>query len=179
MSPPPVDQRIPLDAAQRRLAVSWAVFAALCFFVVIAQTQVGNVYGQRTDEVWQWFLPSVVPTLSLVLSVLANLELNAHAAGVARSRTVSVFFYRLAMGVCAMYLVLVLMHPILTALKDDPGTRLQLLRSSNVYLGPIQGLVAAVLGVFFVSAQEEAHSVPKPGEVPSPAPPATSVHPDA
>src|SRR5215217_1083008 len=46
----------------------WGLARGLLFAVVIAQTLMGK-FGSRDAEVWGWFLPSILPTLSLIVAV--------------------------------------------------------------------------------------------------------------
>lgn len=146
---------LPLQRAQRRLATVWLVSAAATSLLLIAQTQIGNVYADRTAAVWQWYLPSTFPTLALVIGVLVNAEINPPARRQALRRRVSTFFYRVALVASAFYLALILLHPALTAFRHGAVAKLALLEASGIYLGPIQGLVSAALGVFFLSADED------------------------
>ena len=51
------------------LASIWFVGAGLCFIVLVGQSQVG-IFDSDTGAVWGWFLPTVMPTLSLIVSAL-------------------------------------------------------------------------------------------------------------
>src|SRR3546814_11382141 len=51
------------------LAAIWLVGAGGVFLLLVAQSLLGR-YEPATHEVWGWFLPTVMPTLSLIVGVL-------------------------------------------------------------------------------------------------------------
>jgi hypothetical protein len=68
--------------------------------------------------------------------------------------TVRRSFFQIAFGFSAFYLLLILL-----TLAIQPFTQtgpLQLMRLSNLWLGPVQGLVASAIGVLFVSKKDHA-----------------------
>lgn len=138
--------KVDMDRCQRRLAAVWFAGSLIVFVALAAQT-VLNRYGERAEDAWAWFLPTVVPTLSLILGVLISEQTKA-----ARSRRLVVdeFLYRLALGLSLAYVALVALTLFLSPFSSSPI--LEVMRRSNLYLAPMQGLVAAALGVFFVKA---------------------------
>ena len=50
------------------LASIWFIGAGLCFIVLVGQSQVGT-FDSDTGAVWGWFLPTVMPTLSLIVEL--------------------------------------------------------------------------------------------------------------
>ncbi|WP_437801003.1 hypothetical protein [Sorangium sp. So ce693] len=149
----------PLLDCQRALALLWMGFFAAILIVVIAQTSFGNVFMTAKGEdlqksVWQWMLPATTPTLILVMGVLVNCELVAAARQEAQRRRVSKFFFHLTLGASAFYLTIVLLLPIGAPHKGNAAEAVDMLLQSNVYMTPIQGLISAALGVFFLSPKE-------------------------
>ncbi len=128
-----------------RLAVLWFAACGFIFAVVILQTLIDSYRG-RADEVWKWLLPSVMPTLSLIIGVFA-LE-NSQAKD---NRRASKLFFRLSLALSSFYLVVVasfiLLQPIMTV------SPVELMKQSQVWMAPFQGLVSASIGGFFVRRQ--------------------------
>ena len=60
---------VPMNAAKRRLAVVWFGGAGLLCLLVALQS-VRGVYTGETEKAWAWLLPSIMPTLSLIIGVL-------------------------------------------------------------------------------------------------------------
>ena len=141
-------KRITLTEARRRLATLWFTAAAVLFVLFIGLTVGGPLKGEP-QEAWGWFLPSCVPTLSLVIGVLVA---ESRQAG-RKERRVDVFLFKIATGCSAFYLVVVLATLLYLGFgAADKG--LDFLKSSNLWLAPLQGLAAAALGAFFVSTDQ-------------------------
>ncbi|MBU4445014.1 hypothetical protein KJ656_08045 [bacterium] len=150
---------LPMSNCKRKLATLWFSGAGVLFFVLLLQTIFGR-YGNRSPDAWSWFLPTILPTLSLVIGVLV---MDVLGKGL-RAIVVDAFLFRLTFGISTAYLVAVLLlfllQPFSTVSPFD------LLNQSNLWLGPFQGLVAAAMGAFFVKSpeesQEKAHVEPQP-----------------
>ena len=126
------------------LAVIWLVGAGLILLLMVGQS-LFNVYGARTEEAWSWYLPTVMPSLSLILGVLvADFRAEKAAPG---SRRKSGPLLGLAVGVSIFYLAMVSLTLLVQPFLTTPP--LELMQRSNLWLGPLQGLAAATLGAFF------------------------------
>lgn len=131
------------------LAGIWFSGAGLCFMVLVGQSQVG-VFDSDTAGVWGWFLPTVMPTLSLIVgAILADYrKIPAGAPEAAKPAAGPVFWLGVALS--GFYLLLVGMAITLASLQVDEAP-LVLMQRSNLWLGPLQGLCVAALGFFFQS----------------------------
>jgi hypothetical protein len=141
------DNRISLAVAQPRLAVVWFSGGGFILLLVIIQSLMGKYEG-KTDEAWSWLLPTLMPTLSLIIGVLA--------AGAKRENppeeTVTRFIFNLSFWLSFTYLLLVALTILVSPFTaENVKESLELMHRSNLWLGPLQGLVGAALGVFFVS----------------------------
>lgn len=123
----------------------WFVLSGLLAALLLAECMSG-VFGDKTSEAWGWFLPTVMPTLGLMASVLV--------ADIQRQSATAIepdgFLFTLAFGVSLGYLAVVavaLMWP------DPAVSRLQLMTQLSPILGPCQGLASTLLGVFFFKAK--------------------------
>lgn len=124
------------------LVVLWFVLGILIIAQTVWWAVSGNPFGDNIDKVWSWLLPNIVPTFSLILGSLV-LDPDADHKP---TRGLSLL-YGLALGLSAFYLLsllAVLYVPFLTG-----GDIWQVMKGSNMWLAPFQGLVASVLGVFF------------------------------
>lgn len=140
---------IVLSHCKRWLATIWFVGSGVIFFLVLIQSLLGH-YGDGVNQVWGWLLPTVMPTLSLIVSVLV-FEAVQHKKG--RAATMDRFLFVLTASLSGAYLASVLLVILLQPLTPLPP--LQAMAQSNVWLGPFQGLVAAAMGAFFVRAAQQ------------------------
>jgi hypothetical protein len=172
---------VPLEEARWKLGSIWFFGAGLIMILLIVQSLMG-VYGDRVQGVWGWALPNIVPTLSLMIGVFAGAALLEHA----ESDTMKVRrpFVRLAMGLSIFHLLAVaatlLAQPWGPTISGDEDSYdvMMLFDVSNLWLGPLQGLVAAVLGVMFYSKTsdgkgDDATGIGTPTPVPAPPAPPT------
>lgn len=139
---------IRLETARRGLALVW-LFLGLGILVLVVLQSLLGVYQDRVGDVWDWFLPTIMPTLSLVVAFLASVATASFSGALVRKS----FFYIAAL-LSALYLLLLVTSivtlPFSAATLD---VKIESLRASNRWLGPFQGVVAAALGVFFTSKQ--------------------------
>jgi cytochrome bd-type quinol oxidase subunit 2 len=140
-----MNARINLSIAQNRLATVWLTGSAAIFALVLIQTVAGK-YGGQTQRAWAWFLPTVVPTLSVILSAIAYTATKSSAEQSVEDRA-----YRLTLWLSVFYLVVVLSTLLLQPLSDLRP--LEFMATSNLWLGPLQGLVGIGLGTFFTSKE--------------------------
>ena len=138
--------RVPLAGAKKTLALIWFVGAAPLFCVLLVQSISGH-YGDKVEDAWGWLLPSVLPTLSLMVAAFVK-DSDRSAAG-----TVDQFIYRLTVVLSVAYLVTVMST--IFASPFAAMTDLQLMRLSHLWLAPFQGLVTAALGAFFVDQKKD------------------------
>ena len=140
--------KIPMKKCKQRLTILWFSGSLTSLILLVFQTMLGH-YRENTDEVWGWFLPSVMPMLSLIISVIV---MDFFGKGI-KIRTVDRFLFRISFTVSAIYLFFVSL-PILLQ-PFSASSPVKLMQQSNLWLGPFQGLVAASLGVFFVKKELE------------------------
>lgn len=129
-----------VQTAKKRLALIWFGGAAVLFVFVFALSLNSPVAG----AVWSWFLPTVMPNLSLIVGVwVADAR-----AGDTSDQTSDSFMYWLAAGLSGFYLLLIaalfLSHPFaaqgLTAW----------LQASQLWLAAVQSLASLAMGAFYV-----------------------------
>jgi hypothetical protein len=140
---------IDTQRAQRYLASIWFVIGGFAFLWLLSYTWLGRFGGPDKPEgvkhAWLWFSTTVLPTLSLMIGVLAH---QALAGTEQRPRSVPRLLFRICVGVSVVYLITV--SGVIIRARDylDPAA---FLGESVLYLVPLQGLLGATLGVFFAS----------------------------
>ena len=138
-----------VTTARRRLAMMWLGVGSLLFILFLGQTLFGRKFGSNLMDAWGWFLPNIIPTLSLIVgSLVQEQRTPSPKAGQADK-----FLFWLAIGVSAFYFLVLFMviigHVFVGA--EELNT-LEFLNHSSVILGPLQGLAAASIGAFFIKA---------------------------
>jgi hypothetical protein len=144
MAPAATGNVIEIESVRSKLAVLWLGSAGLILLTLIIQS-LRLVYGDHTQEVWGWILPTLMPTLSLIVTVLSYSALDPAMSGTVVRRD----FYRLAFWLSGAYLFVILLTLLVQPFSS--GDPIQLMQMSNLWLGPFQGLVASALGVLFAS----------------------------
>lgn len=133
---------LPITYCKQRLGALWFIASGVLFFVIVMQSILGH-YGARASDAWGWFLPTTLPTLSLISAVFIFEAMNPPA-----SKTVDRFIFRLTFWLSAAYLttiaITIFAQPFATL------SPLDLLKQSNLWMGPFQGIVSGMLGIFFV-----------------------------
>ncbi len=152
--------RIPIERTKKQLILVWFIGAGLLFTFLLFQTFAGKYkytvpvpckegetkIENKTEEVWSWLLPTFVPTLSLMIGVfVADATTDQETK---ETETVDQFFFRLSFFLSIAYLSVVLLTIIYGSISEN---LLELVKISNKYLAPFQGLITASRGVFFVS----------------------------
>jgi hypothetical protein len=146
----PPDWLIGLDIVRARLTALWLVGSGFSFMILVLQSLMGK-YGDKTAEVWGWLLPAVMPTLSMTIAVLGYTALDPLFSTSVVRKT----FFRIAFWSSVVYLSLVLLTILIQPIAaEDPSKAIEVMRLSNLWLSPFQGLVASALGVLFVSKQK-------------------------
>lgn len=135
--------QISMDKCKKQLAIVWFAGAGFLFLVVFAKSIGGNLSKENSQEIWEWVTQSLVPVLSLIISVFV-MDQRGKAM---EKKTVDSFVYKIAIGFSSAYLLFLLLTLFL-----EPFSALslsELIRQNNVFIIPLHGLVSAAIGVFF------------------------------
>ncbi len=139
---------VDIGPCRRRIATAWLLGSGLIYLLVLLQTLFGY-YGSGADAAWSWILPVTLPNLSLIIGVMVA---SARKSQKGRNEQVSEFVYRLALGLSLFYLAVVLLTLLVQPIVDiEPP---DLMKQSNLWLAPLQGLVTAALGAFYISKEQ-------------------------
>lgn len=136
----PTNNRISMVESKKSLAKIWFVGAGFLFMLFFFQ-QIGGKYGKNADDAWSWLLPNIMPTLSLIIGILIK-----DASRKESDTTVDRFLFRLSYGLSICYIAMIILMIMLS-----PTNPLEMMRQSKLFLGPLQGLVSATLGAFFIT----------------------------
>jgi hypothetical protein len=136
-----------MRASMWRLAIIWFAGGGFLFVILVGQSLTGY-YEPRTEDAWGWFLPTVMPTLSLIVGALVADYRRVADQGVAKQQAGPLFW--LGAGLSVFYLLLVALSILLQPLLAETSP-LTLMQRSNLWLGPLQGLCVAALAFFFHS----------------------------
>ena len=139
---------IPTRQCRKRLAIAWFVLGGFLILLMILMSLLGK-FGGRTSEAWGWFLPALMPTLSLIVGVLV-IDLRSESSKCPKH--VDRFLYLLALWLSLGYLLAIALTFLAQPLVNTPI--LDLMQLTDLWLGPLQGIVAAALGVFFLRGEE-------------------------
>jgi hypothetical protein len=136
---------MPLEDARNKLATVWFTGAGAMLALLAVQSILGK--HDKLQEVWSWFVPNVIPSLSLMLGVIAADALSSTED----ARSVKVTFFRIARGVSLFYLTLLALTILLEPFSPRPG--MELFTLSNYWLSPTQGLAVAAVGAVFATQE--------------------------
>lgn len=147
----PRQDLVALDKVRLRLGLIWMGGGGLILVIVALQSLLGY-FGDKQQEAWAWLLPCILPTLGMIAAALGLTALDPVYSGFVVRKS----YFQLAFWLSAFYLALVLLTIVIQpATGESP---IELMRTSNLWLGPCQGLVASALGVLFVSKQQAARN---------------------
>lgn len=116
-------------------------------FIFFIQTIINDKYPGQSDDVWDWFLPQVFPTLALMIGVLVSvIQLPSD-----QLPSVDWFYYRFALYAIIVYFIALLLV-VLSAPLDfitNGTSAFDHLKKSTKFLSALQSVVTLILGVFF------------------------------
>jgi len=136
--------KIEFSAAKKKIAVLWFIFVGCIFVLMFIQTMTGK-YEDKDTEAWGWLFPSVIPTLSLILSVFL-FDIQSEDSKVFN---IDRFYFRLVFFLSIFYLSVILLILLIQPLLNDQPL-ISLMKNSSIYLGPFQGVISGAMGLFFI-----------------------------
>ena len=139
--------RVIVRQCQQRLLVLWSAAGAISLLVAFVQTSPGGAYNANATGVWQWLLPAITPTLTLMFGAVV-----AEARAPEPKATVDEFTYRLTFWASLAYLVLIVALLLIYAQSKQP---IEDLTASGRLVSSVYALVGILLGAFFVSKKSE------------------------
>ena len=141
------DETMPLAVARDTLARIWFLGAIPSFVVLMVLTLMGR-FKDLAQDAWSWYLPTTLPTLLLILGVLA-----ATAFGPKDERLVRTQFYGFAKWLSVFYVAIVVVT--VTCWPLTGNEPLEAFRLANFFLPPLQGLAAGAIGALFTKQEKD------------------------
>jgi hypothetical protein len=138
--------RIPVANTKKILTIIWFTGSGFLFILLLLQTIFGK-FGTEVKDAWGLMLPTFMPTLSLIIGTLVAEATRPKDSE--ETETVDRFFFRLSCFLSIAYLLTIILPILLSPFSNS--SLLELMKMSNFWLAPFQGLVTASLGAFFVS----------------------------
>ncbi len=140
--------QVSMNKCKKKLASLWFSGALFLFLILLLQTMLGR-YVDQVEKAWGWFLPTIMPTISLIFGVFA---LDTLGKGI-KKKTVDRYVFRISFSLSAVYLFFVVLT--LLARPFTSYSPIELMQISNLWLGPLQGLVSASVGIFFFKKEAQ------------------------
>lgn len=128
------------------LTAIWCIWGALLIGAQVFLSYLGVVFGDNATAAWQWFLPNLLPTIALVTSVTYKQRDETVTPASAHQS-----LFVVAVLASGFYLVLLTIAVVSVLFVTEP---LASLRAANMWLGPVQGIAAGALGIFFAEGNK-------------------------
>lgn len=139
-----MEENVLIETARNKLAKIWFIGSALPFLILVVQSILGR-YGQNVQAAWTWFVPTVFPTLTLMISVIGAAAIKPKEDRFVRSN-----FLKITIGISYGYLfvlsLILFLQPF--APYEDP---IKLFSISNYFIAPLQGIAVGALAFLFTS----------------------------
>lgn len=151
-----IAELVPLEKVRTQLALVWFGGAG-AFLVLLIVQSLGTVFTGKVPDLFAWALPTIMPTLGLIGSVLAA-QAVVRAGTEMKDAWVRASFFRLTRLLSIAYLVVLLVGtPAITVVASTRtgANALEMLALSNYWLAPLQTLVALVMGALFFSKEQK------------------------
>ena len=134
--------------SKSQLALLWFIASGIIFLIIFLQSILGH-YGESVVKAWEWFLPTIIPTLSLIIGVLV-MDVRGKSREIGK---VERSFFRLTYYTSLFYLLIVASTILVQPFSTFPA--LELMEMSHLWLAPIQALASGLLGAFFIQKGKE------------------------
>lgn len=136
-------QTITFKKSKQKLAVLWFLGAVFLLIILVIQT-FGHKHDGTSNDIWNWLIAAIFPTLALIVG---GLVAGAESDG---TKTADVFMYRLAFWVSLFYLLVLV--AVFLAQPLTGKSLLEVISSFSIFITAFQGIVSAILGMFFVKS---------------------------
>jgi len=147
-----VEKTVSLSDARWKLARIWFPFAGAIFLLLAVQSIMG-MYGDDIQRAFGWALPNFLPTIALMISVFGQDALVDDPEKFVQTR-VKARFLKLTCYLSLFY-ILTFVIPFVAAPFRSSISPIDAMEIANIWLGPIQSLVVAAIGVLFFTREEK------------------------
>jgi hypothetical protein len=121
------------------LTVIWWAWGLLLILLLVVLSLQSRLFGPDVTKVWQWFLPNIVPAMTMV-------GFTAYAAPSPEGPIGSGLF-GMAVAVSCFYLLVLSVSVVGTLFVAQP---LEFVTMTSLWLAPLQGFATTGLALFFV-----------------------------
>ena len=121
------------------LTTLWWGWGILLILLLMALSLQSSLFGDDMSKVWQWFLPNLLPAMTMV-------GFTAYATPPPETAPPQGLFV-MALAVSCIYLGVLTLSLVGTLFASNP---LDFVTTSSLWLAPLQGFAIAGLSVFFV-----------------------------
>lgn len=128
------------------LTALWWVWGLLLFALLIALSK-NPLFGSQLRTAWEWFVPNLVPTMSMVGATAYASRSGKAVGGPVLTPAFVICLVASVAHLGALTLALLATQSSTTPLGD--------LRNANLWLGPLQALAVSSLSVFFLKVPEK------------------------
>lgn len=117
----------------------WWVWGLLLILILVVLSLQPRLFGPDVPKIWQWFLPNIVPAMTMV-------GFTAYAAAPPPDQAGSGVF-GMAVAVSCFYLTVLSVSVLGTLFVAQP---LEFVTMTSLWLAPLQGFATTGLALFFV-----------------------------
>jgi hypothetical protein len=126
----------------------WGLGFLISFTLMTIQT-VNGVYQDKGLDAWAWFTPNIIPTIGLIIGVLIADGARWMQQDGTEQTPINPLMVVLTAILSLAHLSILLVIILMAANKSPLSEVFTTLRSANLPLVAIQGLITLTLGVFF------------------------------
>ena len=120
------------------LTAIWWSWGLLLILLLAALSLQPRLFGEDVPKVWQWFLPNILPAMTMV-------GFTAYAAPPPSQAPPGAIF-AMALAVSCLYLLVLTVSVVGTLFAPHP---LDFVTMTSLWLAPLQGFATAGLALFF------------------------------
>lgn len=148
-----------MTSGKRILGLIWFVGGLIPIIFLYVQDSYFEKYGEKGEEVWNWLLPTIVPTITLIIGVYAydffqnrngKQETNEKEVKNEKVESMDKFIFYLTLGFTLVYLLLVNSIIFLEPYSQD--TIFEQISESRKIWGTLQLFVNPLVGIFFAAS---------------------------
>lgn len=130
-----------MSAQRLTLTLLWWIWGVALLICMIPLSLQPVIFGTDTQKVWQWLLPNILPTMTMV-GAAAYADPKPNTA----TQPIVIFYFALATSI--IYLILLTVSIVAGAFFSPKP--LEALRASSLWLAPFQGFVSSYLAYHFI-----------------------------
>jgi cytochrome bd-type quinol oxidase subunit 2 len=130
--------------ARKNITFLWFILGGFIVAVFIFQ-QLNGKFEEKSQEAWLWISANLLPFFALVLGgYLLDVKKRT-------TQRVDKSYYKMSFGFSLFYLLTMVLVVFSYPFSDK--SILEYYRDSNIYLIPLQSIVTACIGVFFIKGK--------------------------